>query len=271
MCRWAAYRGEPLFLEDIVSAPAHSLVVQSLSATQAKTPTNGDGFGIAWYGDRDEPGLYRDVMPAWADCNLKSLARQIRSTLFLAHVRAATYGATRRDNCHPFAHGRWSFMHNGQIGQYDRMRRALESLLPDELYAARRGTTDSELIFMLALHFGLDDMPMTALREALALVERQALHMGITPDVRFTAAFSDGDTLYGVRYATGASAPTLYASRMGGGYCLVSEPLDEDERTWGEIPDGSAVVLSDDGIKITPFSTGVVAFGKAEDLKVPAE
>ncbi|MBB1249383.1 class II glutamine amidotransferase [Rhizobium sp. G21] len=270
MCRWAAYRGEPLFLEDIVSAPAHSLVAQSLSATLAKTPTNGDGFGIAWYGDRDEPGLYRDVMPAWADCNLKSLARQIRSTLFLAHVRAATYGATRRDNCHPFAHGRWSFMHNGQIGQYDRMRRALESLLPDELYAARRGTTDSELIFMLALHFGLDAMPMTALREALALVERQALHMGITPDVRFTAAFSDGDTLYGVRYATGASAPTLYASRMGGGYCLVSEPLDEDERIWGEIPDGSAVVLSDDGIKITPFSTGVLT-ETSEDLKVPAE
>src|SRR3712207_2560831 len=104
MCRWAAYHGEPLFLDEIISAPAHSLIAQSLSATLAKTPTNGDGFGIAWYGERPEPGLYRDIMPAWADCNLKSLARQIRSSLFLAHVRAATYGATRRDNCHHFAY-----------------------------------------------------------------------------------------------------------------------------------------------------------------------
>lgn len=119
MCRWAAYRGEPLYLEELVSSPAHSLIEQSHCATRAKTATNGDGFGIAWYGDRPEPGRYRDVLPAWSDCNLRSLARQIRSSLFLAHVRAATTGATRRDNCHPFVHGHWSFMHNGQIANFD--------------------------------------------------------------------------------------------------------------------------------------------------------
>lgn len=114
MCRWAAYRGDPLYLEELVSSPAHSLIEQSHCATRAKTATNGDGFGIAWYGDRPEPGRYRDILPAWSDCNLKSLARQIRSPLFLAHVRAATGGGTRRDNCHPFTHESWSFMHNGQ-------------------------------------------------------------------------------------------------------------------------------------------------------------
>ena len=75
MCRWAAYRGDPLYLEELVSSPAHSLIEQSHCATRAKTATNGDGFGIAWYGDRPEPGRYRDVLPAWSDCNLKSLAR----------------------------------------------------------------------------------------------------------------------------------------------------------------------------------------------------
>ena len=98
MCRWAAYRGAPIPLEQIVSAPGHSLIEQSHHATQAKTATNGDGFGIAWYGEHREPGLYRDVLPAWSDCNLKSLVRQIRSPLFLAHVRASTGGATSRDN-----------------------------------------------------------------------------------------------------------------------------------------------------------------------------
>ncbi|MCC6204161.1 MAG: class II glutamine amidotransferase, partial [Hyphomicrobiales bacterium] len=122
MCRWAAYLGDDVFLEDIVTAPCHSLIAQSHHALEAKTPTNGDGFGVAWYGERPEPGLYRDILPAWSDPNLKSICRQIRSGLFLAHVRASTGGATSRANCHPFVCGRWSFMHNGQIGGFERLR-----------------------------------------------------------------------------------------------------------------------------------------------------
>ncbi len=186
MCRWAAYRGEPLFLEDIVSSPAHSLIEQSHCATRAKTATNGDGFGIAWYGDRPEPGRYRDILPAWSDCNLKSIARQIRSPLFLAHVRAATGGGTRRDNCHPFVFGRWSFMHNGQINGFEQLRRPMESMLDNDLYAARTGTTDSELLFLLALQFGLDRDPLAAMAETIAFVERLSEHMGTPPLIRFT-------------------------------------------------------------------------------------
>jgi hypothetical protein len=138
MCRWAAYRGTPIPLEQIISAPGHSLVEQSQQATQAKTATNGDGFGVAWYGEHPEPGLYRDVLPAWSDCNLKSLARQIRSPLFLAHVRASTGGATSRDNCHPFVNGRWSFMHNGQIAGFEKIRRPMER--PFQTGCTRPGT-----------------------------------------------------------------------------------------------------------------------------------
>ena len=257
MCRWAAYRGEPLFLEDIVSSPAHSLIAQSQSATEAKTATNGDGFGIAWYGERETPGLYRDILPAWSDCNLKSLARQIRSPLFLAHVRAATSGATRRDNCHPFVHGRWAFMHNGQIDQFERLRRPLENMLPDELFARRYGSTDSELIFLLAVHFGLDSEPLAAIRSALTFIERLAVHFEIKPDIRFTSAFSDGENLYAIRYGTGGVAPTLYAAPKGaaGGYCLVSEPLDDDREQWMAIPVQSAVMLGPDGLSVSGFET----------------
>ena len=119
MCRWAAYTGAPIFLEEIVSRPGHSLIHQSHCATQCHTAINADGFGIAWYGARPEPGLFRDVLPAWSDPNLKSLTAQVQSHLFLAHVRASTGTATSRNNCHPFTHGRWSFMHNGQVGGYD--------------------------------------------------------------------------------------------------------------------------------------------------------
>jgi predicted glutamine amidotransferase len=255
MCRWAAYRGEPLYLEELVSSPAHSLIEQSHCATRAKTATNGDGFGIAWYGDRPEPGRYRDILPAWSDCNLKSLARQIRSPLFLAHVRAATHGATRRDNCHPFVQGHWSFMHNGQISGFERIRRHMEGMLSDALFDARNGTTDSELLFLLALQFGLDADPFQAMEKAIATVEDLSIEKSGEALVRFTAAYSNGRELYAVRYATDHKPPTLYAAPMGGetGYCLVSEPLNDEVDTWVEIPDGSAVVVDADGMQVTLF------------------
>ena len=139
MCRWAAYTGEPIFIEDIVSRPAHSLIRQAQGALRCHTPVNADGFGLAWYGERPEPGLYRDILPAWSDPNLRSIVSQVRSRLFMAHVRASTGTATSRNNCHPFAVGRWSFMHNGQFGGYVRYRREVEALIPDALYAERKG------------------------------------------------------------------------------------------------------------------------------------
>jgi predicted glutamine amidotransferase len=255
MCRWAAYRGEPLYLEALVTSPAHSLIEQSHCATLAMTQTNGDGFGIAWYGDHPEPGRYRDILPAWSDCNLKSLAKQIKSPLFLAHVRAATTGGTKRDNCHPYIYGQWSFMDNGRIGDFDRLRRPLESMLGDQLFSARHGTTDSELLFLLALQFGLEKDPLGAMFEAIDYVERLAARLHCEVLVRSTSAFSDGKTLYAVRYATDNKAPTLYAAPLGAGpgYCLVSEPLNDDVNSWIEIPSGSAIVLSDRGVEASEF------------------
>ena len=256
MCRWAAYRGDPIYLEELVSSPAHSLIEQSHCATRAKTATNGDGFGIAWYGDHPEPGRYRDILPAWSDCNLRSLARQIRSPLFLAHVRAATHGATRRDNCHPFVHGRWSFMHNGQISGFDRIRRRMEALLSDDLFHARTGTTDSELLFLLALEYGLETDAHSAIARAVATVEALSAELDGEVLVRLTAAFSDGEALYAVRYATDNRPPTLYAAPLGAdgaSFCLVSEPLNDDVDRWAEIPDGSIVVIGDGGMTVERF------------------
>lgn len=261
MCRWAAYLGEPVFLEDIVAAPCHSLIAQSHHALEAKTATNGDGFGIAWYGDRPEPGRYRDVLPAWSDCNLKSLCRQIRSGLFLAHVRASTGGATSRDNCHPFVSGRWSFMHNGQIGGFEAIRRRLEESLPDALYAELCGTTDSELFFLLMLAEGLDDDPQAAAARAVSRVVAAARRAGIEPALKLTAAFADGERLFAVRYSTTASAPTLYAGTFsnGTGRCLVSEPFDRDGPEWQAVPPGSFVAMTRQSMTVRPFEPATSA------------
>lgn len=256
MCRWAAYIGKPIFLEEIVSKPGHSLIRQSQCATQCHTAINADGFGLAWYGDRAEPGLYRDVMPAWSDPNLKSLTATVKSGLFLAHVRASTGTATSRNNCHPFTHGHWSFMHNGQIGGYEQFRRAGEMMIPDSLYPERKGATDSEALFLVALAEGLEADPRAALERATARLEALSRERGHTPHMRLTAALSDGARLYAVRYASDDQAPSLYHrwSDTRRGRAVVSEPLEDDEGDWEEIPAGSFCIFDGKSVSIEPFA-----------------
>lgn len=255
MCRWAAWVGSPIYLEEIVSQPQHSLIHQSQAATQCKSTTNGDGFGLAWYGSRDVPGLYRDIYPAWSDPNLRSLTAQVQSPLFLAHVRASTGTATSRNNCHPFAVGRWSFMHNGQVGRFERFRRDADMAIPDALYPHRKGATDSEALFLMALAEGLDDDPLGALERATFRLESLAREKGDLPYMRLTAAFSDGDRIYAVRYATDEHAPTLYHrwnDRLGG-RAVVSEPLEADER-WHPVKSGRFCIFEGDKVTELAFA-----------------
>ena len=184
MCRWAAYIGDPLYIEELLVRPGHSLVDQAQNATECKTSINADGVGIAWYGTRPEPGLYRDVHPAWSDPNLQAIARQVRSSLFLCHVRASTGTATSRNNCHPFVSGRWSFMHNGQVGGFDRFRRRADFLIPDALYNDRKGATDSEVLFLLALAYGMDRDPQKALAQATRELVLLSCRYGAPPHLR---------------------------------------------------------------------------------------
>lgn len=256
MCRWAAWIGAPVFLEEIVTRPAHSLIHQSAEATESKTAINADGFGLAWYDARPEPGLYRDVLPAWSDPNLKSITAQVRSRLFMAHVRASTGTATSRNNCHPFAVGRWSFMHNGQVGGYERFRRDADMLIPDTLYPHRMGATDSEALFLVALAEGLDTDPAGALARAAGRFLALSHTRGCTPHMRMTAALSDGHRLFALRFATDAFAPTLYHrwSDARGGRAVVSEPFETGTCDWQEVPSGSLCIFEGREVDIRPFA-----------------
>jgi glutamine amidotransferase len=244
MCRWITYLGEPIYLEDLIYKPGHSLIEQSLHAEQAKGPTNGDGFGIGWYGERDVPGVYREVLPAWNDPNLLSLSQQIRARLFFAHVRASTGTETIRPNCHPFAHGRWLFMHNGQIGGYAALRRRLEALIPDSYYACRRGTTDSEVIFYLLFANGLEHDPVGALKRTIEQIEAEVEASGSGGEFRLTAALSDGDRVYAIRYSTDCCPPSLYYTACSRQRIVVSEPLGLPDRRWDPVPPNHLLIVT---------------------------
>lgn len=256
MCRWAAYTGEPVFLEEIISRPGHSLIAQSREAEQCKITTNGDGFGVAWYDHRPEPGLFRDVYPAWSDPNLQAVSRQVKSGLFLAHVRASTGSATSRNNCHPFVAGRWSFMHNGQAGGFGSYRKQADMGIADALYPHRKGATDSEVIFLLALGQGMDADPIGAVARAVGQLETLSRRHGGAPHMRVSAAFADGESLYAVRYSSDHIAPTLYYrwSETRRGWAVVSEPLEQEQDGWSELAPGKALILDANGCRITDFT-----------------
>ena len=118
MCRWLAYSGSPVLLDELLLKPRYSLIDQSLHARFGATTTNGDGFGIGWYGVGETPGVFHCIEPAWNNRNLQELARHIVSPLVFAHIRASTGGAIQQTNCHPFRHGAWLWMHNGLINEF---------------------------------------------------------------------------------------------------------------------------------------------------------
>ncbi|MDX7950675.1 class II glutamine amidotransferase [Lichenihabitans sp. Uapishka_5] len=254
MCRWIAYQGEPIFLDTLVAEPAHSLIAQSLHAAECKAATNGDGFGVGWYGERDVPGLYRETRPAWSDENLRNLCAQVKSRLFFAHVRSSTGPATARANCHPFAVGNTMFMHNGQIGGYPAVKRRLEALIADDLYAHRAGSTDSEALFLTALTNGLTDDPIGAVARTLLDVQTLMRAASVSEPLRFAAATTDGTCIHAFRWASDGRAPSLYWRQTPRNLLIVSEPLDGERARWREVPQGCALIaMPGEPVRLAPI------------------
>jgi predicted glutamine amidotransferase len=232
--------------------------------------TNGDGFGVGWYGAGDGPGVYHSVSPAWGDANLRELAAHIESPLFLAHVRATSGTAVQQTNCHPFRHGRWLFVHNGVVAGFHEMRRELMLAIDPALFADIQGSTDSEVLFHLALTLGLEEDPIAALERTIGLVEATARAHGIAHDVQASIGVSDGATVWAVRYSTEGRSRTLFASadveavrrlhperRMrvrDGDRIIVSEPIVDLPGAWHEIPEATAATVPHGGaVLLRPF------------------
>ena len=261
MCRFLAYLGAPVFLESLLVAPKASLIAQSLSAREAKTIVNADGCGIGWYGDLDEPGVYHGVLPAWSDHNMASLCRQLQSRMFTAHVRSATSGEVAAANCHPFAYGRHLFMHNGQIGDYERIRRRVDALIPDALYPCRGGSSDSEVIFLAAAGRGLEADSAGAIAATLGDIVQIMREASVSKPLRFAAIHADGQRLHCYHWSSDARAPSLYWRREASGQVVASEPFD-DGPGWTLVP-ASTVLTLDPMLEPTfePFDIEITSSG----------
>ena len=269
MCRWLAYSGAPILLDEVLFKTDHSLIDQSIRARSTHQTTNGDGFGIGWYSRSDGPGVYKDIRPAWNDSNLQALATQIESPMFLAHVRATTGTPVQRTNCHPFNHGKWLFVHNGLINDYNKLRRDLSIAVAAEYFPLIQGSTDSEIMFLLALTCGLDGDVKAGLERMAGLVEEIAGRHGVENALQMTLGLSDGDSLYAVRYSTEGRSRSLFHSSTrdatreiapdASGFsrnarAIVSEPLSDLEDEWTLVPEASFVQITSGNVTREPFA-----------------
>jgi predicted glutamine amidotransferase len=261
MCRWMAWHGQPLMIEEILFKPQHSLIDQSLHSRMGAETTNGDGVGIGWYGTGDNPAIYHSVKPAWGDENLRHLAAHVESPLWMAHIRAAIGSPVQETNCHPFVHENWMLVHNGFINRFREMRRDLMLAIDPRLFADLVGSTDSEVLFRLALTFGLEDDPLGALEQAVGFIEATAKRHGIDNAMQGSIGVSNGVCLWAVRYSTEGKSRTLFCSTdvdtvqklhpenerlqelREGDRLVVSEPLVDLPGAWQEVPEATAIVV----------------------------
>jgi predicted glutamine amidotransferase len=259
MCRWMGWLGQPVLIDELLFKTQHGIVDQSLHSRMGAETTNGDGFGMGWYGAGDGPGVYHSIAPAWGDANLRELAAHIESPLFLAHVRAAIGSPVQQTNCHPFRRGNWLFVHNGFINGFHLLRRDLMLAIAPEQFADVEGSTDTEVVFHLALTLGLESDPIAALERTIGLIEATAAEHDVPAAVQGTFGVSDGNSLWAVRYATVGPARSLFASadvdtvkrlhpdnprlqRLSeGDRLIVSEPFADLPGLWHEVPEATAV------------------------------
>ena len=277
MCRWLAYSGSPVLVEELLYKPQHSLVVQSMHSTLGAEATNGDGFGLGWYGEQAVPGLFRSTEPAWNDRNLRDLAAHVRSRCVFAHIRASSGSPVQLTNCHPFRRGRWLWMHNGLLDRFRELKRDLAMAVEPSLFPDIEGSTDSEMFFYLALTFGLEQDAVSAVSRAVGFIEETGRRHGVPFPVQMTVATTDGETLYAFRYSSEGRSRSLFhsadISTLRKQYpdnpalheladetrIIVSEPLGDLRGAWREVPESACVVSRGGHEELLPFTPTVVA------------
>lgn len=272
MCRFLAYKGAPILMDSLLYQPRNSLIHQSYDARELAEPLNGDGFGVGWYMPEidPEPAVFISIQPAWNNTNLKYLSPKIRSRCVLAHVRAATSGYVSEANCHPFHYRNLLFMHNGSIGGFRVIKRALRMRLSDGIYDWIKGETDSEHFFALFLEhltsnrdtYTADNMKSSLLAAIEEVIELLDEH-GITRPFFLNSVLTDGETVIATRYVSdaGLEPHSLYLSEGSRFECIdgvcqmtegdpseravliVSEKLTDVGENWHKVAPNHMVVV----------------------------
>jgi len=297
MCRFLIYKGrQEILLAHLILNPTHSILTQSYDCRlrlDMRRPHNGDGFGIGYYTSKElgcEPCIFTSTTPAWNCTNLNRLAEKTTSSLVFAHVRATTTGQLSELNCHPFHYNSIMFMHNGNIGEFQKIKKKIVLDIKEEYFLVIQGSTDSEYVFALFLdsldRVGVDtssapangfghQVLRKAMVETIARLNTLATDAGITEPSLLNLAATDGHSVVCTRYISSKTdeAASLYFSsgtrfheyKSGGFYrmerhdrgqdlvMVASEPLTFERGDWVTVPTNSILSINKQTVLIHPI------------------
>lgn len=253
MCRFSAYFGEKqVLIKELLVKPENSLVNQSHKSKKGIHKINADGFGFAWYDFSIDkyPGVFKSIQPAWNDTNLMHLASKIKSSCFLAHIRASTVGDVTQNNCHPFDYNEYSLVHNGTIRNFDLYKKSLINIIDEDLFLNIKGNTDSEHLLHLIMHYLRREQSLiAAVKKSLMWVaEAQAQSSDFS---RINIVITNGQELVATRYVS-KSQKSLTLKYLNNktlddeltSIILSSEPLDEDSSDWNDLPENHYIYIN---------------------------
>jgi predicted glutamine amidotransferase len=230
---------------------------------------HGDGWGIGWYPintqstdahsvDVPTPEVLRSPGDARTDPEFEAAARSVVAPRFIAHVRQASVGQNSVENCHPFRYGPWLFAHNGTLTNFDKIGPVLEADIRQrrsDLLELRRGTTDSELLFLWLLAAVANDgktldQPAStveildrALVELLHRLDTLTSQYPPEEETKFNFFFTDGRHLAASRWKH-----DLHWIEQADRVVIASEPIGQhgDEVAWREVPEHSILTIDDE-------------------------
>jgi predicted glutamine amidotransferase len=163
------------------------------------------------------------------------------------------------------------FMHNGYIAELPTVKRDLMMTVDPSLYADIAGQTDTEVLFHLALTFGLENDPPDAIGRAIGVVEDVGRRHDVREPFQGTIATTDGERLWAFRYSSARQSRSLFFTgdvrtlrdlypdqevlrRLSDDARLVvSEPIGDLPGAWHQVPESSYGVVGMGEDRLVPF------------------
>ncbi|MBO4866437.1 MAG: class II glutamine amidotransferase [Ruminococcus sp.] len=213
------------------SAARPTDIKEQLKEFFSHSASNPHGWGIM-YGDRLIRGCERASDSVAVERLLQTLEDQ---TTTMGHIRFATVGSIKLENCHPFT-GRditgrqWTLIHNGTIYSGS-------SLIP--YLNNQSGDTDSERLFL----FLMDTLNSAQQNGELSQQERCELVDNFIKEMshknKLNLMIYDGELLYIHKNMK----DTMLFRKMGSGYIFSTTALDDSE--WNDVPIAQLMVYKE--------------------------
>ena len=251
------------------------LIQVQLNSFYNQSQSNANGWSVIQYGRIDlnsDNNVYRSVLPAYQDSSnywntMESIFNDSSDNISIAHLRAATSGASSIPNPHPWifeGDSTYSFVHNGGASKdilYDLItENGLDEdwLIqnPPQTYGngdwsadGWSSVVDSELIMLLIMKKIVQSQSVI---EGLKSAVTMMLDSGIYPSM-LNFIFSDSRSLfiYGGNSGLKIMETDEYFSVMS------SPPSDNPSQSWDPITSNELVVINKESINKYPTFASV--------------